>query len=154
MNRIRPKRPRLRLDPELYDQLRKHVLRRERWGVPDRRGQQAVVLLFGRFLELGTRSSNPDGVLGTRTRTSRAHWRKARPVGNAPSYATVYRLLTNPVYGGAYGKTEPTLDYENGEPRRGWRRKPREQWLTLIPNSHERYVSWDQFGQIPTNDRG
>ena len=31
MNRIRPKRPRLRLDPKLYDQLRKQVLRRDGW---------------------------------------------------------------------------------------------------------------------------
>ena len=31
MNRIRPKRPRLRLDPELYEQLRKQVLRRDGW---------------------------------------------------------------------------------------------------------------------------
>ena len=31
MNRIRPKRPRLRLAPEPYDQLRKQVLRRDGW---------------------------------------------------------------------------------------------------------------------------
>ena len=31
VNRIRPKRPRLRLDPEPYDQLRKQVLRRDGW---------------------------------------------------------------------------------------------------------------------------
>ena len=31
MNRIRPKRPRLRLDPEPYDRLRKQVLRRDGW---------------------------------------------------------------------------------------------------------------------------
>ena len=31
VNRIRPKRPRLRLDPELYEQLRKQVLRRDGW---------------------------------------------------------------------------------------------------------------------------
>jgi 5-methylcytosine-specific restriction endonuclease McrA len=31
MNRIRPKRPRLRLDPEPYDQLRKQVLQRDSW---------------------------------------------------------------------------------------------------------------------------
>ena len=31
MNRIRPKQPRLRLDPELYEQLRKQVLRRDGW---------------------------------------------------------------------------------------------------------------------------
>src|SRR6266550_4135193 len=38
--------------------------------------------------------------------------------------------------------------YENGEPHRGIRRKPREQWLALLPNSHEGYVSWEQFQQI------
>jgi 5-methylcytosine-specific restriction endonuclease McrA len=31
VNRILPKRPRLRLDPELYEQLREHVLRRDGW---------------------------------------------------------------------------------------------------------------------------
>ena len=31
MRRIRPKRPRLRLDPEPYDQLRKQILRRDGW---------------------------------------------------------------------------------------------------------------------------
>jgi 5-methylcytosine-specific restriction endonuclease McrA len=31
MNRVRPKQPRLRLDDELYDQLRNEVLRRDGW---------------------------------------------------------------------------------------------------------------------------
>jgi 5-methylcytosine-specific restriction endonuclease McrA len=31
VNRIRPKRPRLRLDPEVYEQVRKQVLRRDGW---------------------------------------------------------------------------------------------------------------------------
>jgi 5-methylcytosine-specific restriction endonuclease McrA len=31
VKRIRPKQPRLRLDPELYDELRKRVLRRDGW---------------------------------------------------------------------------------------------------------------------------
>ncbi len=31
MNRIRPKRPRLRLDPASYDELRKQVLQRDGW---------------------------------------------------------------------------------------------------------------------------
>lgn len=67
-----------------------------------------------------------------------------------PSYGTIHRLLANPIYGGAYayGKTELSLHYENGEPRRGSRRKPREQWLALIPNAHEGYVSWQEFERI------
>ena len=31
MNRIRAKQPRVRLDPELYEQLRRQVLRRDGW---------------------------------------------------------------------------------------------------------------------------
>ena len=28
------------------------------------------------------------------------------------------------------------------------RRKPREQWLALIPGAHEGYVSWEEFERI------
>jgi hypothetical protein len=54
------------------------------------------------------------------------------------------------VYGGAYayGKTECTVHYEAGEPRKRDRRKPRDQWLSLIPNAHDGYVDWDEFERI------
>ena len=116
---------------------------------PDRRVQQAVLLVFGKFLELGTARQTllwflEHGLqLPVYTQQGETSWKR-------PTYATIYRILTNPIYGGAYayGKTERTLHYENGEPRRGARRKPREQWLALIPNSHEGYVSWEQHQQI------
>jgi hypothetical protein len=62
----------------------------------------------------------------------------------------LYRMLRSPIYGGAYayGKTECTLGYEEGEPRARRRRKPRAQWLALIPHVHEGYVSWDEFERI------
>src|SRR3989449_9186089 len=78
-----------------------------------------------------------------------------RPAGSEilwrrPSYRMLYRMLTQPMYGGAYayGRTERTLSYEQGEPRIGTRRKPREQWLAWIPNAHDGYVSWDDFERI------
>jgi len=116
---------------------------------PDRRVQQAVLLVFRKFLELGTVRQTllwfleHDLQFPVYTRQGETNWKR-------PSYATIYRILTNPVYGGAYayGKTEHTLRYENGEPHRGARRKPREQWLALLPNSHEGYVSWEQYQQI------
>ena len=116
---------------------------------PDRRVQQAVLLVFGKFLELGTTRQTllwflERGLqLPVYTHQGGTCWKR-------PTYATIYRILTNPIYGGAYayGKTEHTLHYENGEPRHGARRKPREQWLALIPNSHEGYVSWEQHEQI------
>ena len=116
---------------------------------PDRRVQEAVALVFRKFVELGTVRQTlwwflEHGVqLPVRRRPARLVWRR-------PSYAMLYRMLSNPMYGGAYayGKTERTLHYEHGEPRTSSRRKPRAQWLALIPNAHEGYVSWDEFERI------
>ena len=116
---------------------------------PDRRVQQAVLLVFHKFLELGTIRQTlmwflEQGLqLPVSNQQGETSWKR-------PSYHTIYRILTNPIYGGAYayGKTEHTLHYENGAPHRGARRKPREQWLVLIPNTHEGYVSWEQHQQI------
>ena len=126
---------------------------------PDRRVQQAILLVFEKFLELGSVRQTllwflEQGLeMPARNQFGEICWKR-------PSYSTVYRILTSLVYAGAYayGKTEHTTHYENGEPRKGARRKPREQWLALIPNAHEGYVSWEQFEQIQqaiaSNDRG
>lgn len=116
---------------------------------PDRRVQQAIALVFRKFAELGTVRQTlwwflEHGVeLPTHTPRGTTYWRR-------PSYRTVYRLLTSPVYGGAYayGKTEQRVRYEHGTPHRSSHRKPREQWLTLIPHAHEGYVPWEEFEQI------
>jgi hypothetical protein len=59
-------------------------------------------------------------------------------------------MLTSPAYGGAYayGKTEHLTGYEGVRARHISRRKPREQWLALIPGAHEGYVPWEEFEQI------
>jgi Recombinase len=56
----------------------------------------------------------------------------------------VYNMLTNPVYGGtyAYGKTASELCYDGPISRKSIRRKPRAEWLSLRPGSHEGYVDW------------
>ena len=116
---------------------------------PDRRVQDAVALVFRKFVELGTVRQTlwwflEHGVqLPVQTQQGDTGWKR-------PSYAMLYRMLSNPMYGGAYayGKTERTLHYEHGEPRASSRRKPRARWLALIPNAHEGYVSWDEFERI------
>jgi hypothetical protein len=68
-----------------------------------------------------------------------------------PTRTSMHRILTNPAYGGAYtyGKTEQPIRYEGGKPRHLCRRKPREQWLALIPDAqHEGYVSCEEFERI------
>lgn len=73
-----------------------------------------------------------------------------------PIYGTLYQLLTNPAYGGAYayGKSENATRYEAGVERTNARRKPREQWLAFIPGTHEGYVEWERFECIQRAIRG
>jgi DNA invertase Pin-like site-specific DNA recombinase len=116
---------------------------------PDRRIQEAILLVLRKFQELGSvrqtllwfREQNlnlPACSIGGDTT-----WKR-------PAYATIYRILTNPAYGGAYayGMTERTTRYDQGVPRTGSRRKPRDKWLALIPDAHEGYIGWEQFQQI------
>ena len=116
---------------------------------PDRRVQEAIRSVFNKFLELGTARQTlmwflEHGLqLPVRDAREELRWRR-------PSYDTIRRILTNPAYGGAYayGKSEHRLAYADGEPRKAQRRKPREQWLALIPLAHDGYVSWEQFERI------
>jgi DNA invertase Pin-like site-specific DNA recombinase len=116
---------------------------------PDRRVQEAILLVFRKFRELGTVRQTllwflqHELELPTQTHRGDLFWRR-------PSYRSVYRLITSPVYGGAYcyGKNERVLQYEKGEPRHRARRKPREQWLALIPNAHEGYIGWEESESI------
>lgn len=116
---------------------------------PDRRVQEAIYLVFRKFREPGTVRQTLlwflEHELQLPTQNSRGElfWRR-------PSYRSLYRLVTGPVYGGAYvyGKTEQVLRYEGGEPRHRSRRKPREEWTALIPHAHEGYVSWEESETI------
>jgi len=116
---------------------------------PDRRIQDAVLSVFAKFAELGSVRQTlmwfleNDLQLPVQTADGDVHWRR-------PRYANVHRMLTNPAYGGAYayGRTEHSTRYEDGKPRRASRRKARDQWLVLIPNTHEGYISWERFEEI------
>lgn len=116
---------------------------------PDLRVQQAILLIFRKFVELGTVRQTllwflEHGLqVPTRNARGEACWKR-------PVYRSLHRMLTSPIYGGAYtyGKTEQLVRYDGGKPRHRCRRKPREQWLALIPGAHEGYVSWEEFERI------
>jgi len=122
---------------------------------PDRRVQEAIGLVFDQFERIGSVRQTlmwfHEHGLELPAVTPRGEVRWKRPI-----YGTVYQLLTNPTYGGAYayGKSERTARYEAGVERRSDRRKPREEWLALIPGAHEGYVDWERFERIQRTIRG
>lgn len=116
---------------------------------PDLRVQQAILLVFRKFVELGTVRQTlmwfleHDLQVPTRNARGETYWKR-------PVYRSMHRMLTSPIYGGTYtyGKTEQLVRYDSGKPRHLCRRKPRERWLALIPGAHEGYVSWEEFERI------
>jgi hypothetical protein len=59
-------------------------------------------------------------------------------------------MIENPIYGGAYayGKSGAAAGYDGTTMRSRSRRKARDEWLALIPGSHEGYVSWERSEDI------
>jgi DNA invertase Pin-like site-specific DNA recombinase len=116
---------------------------------PDRRVQEAIRLVFDQFERIGSVRQTllwfHEHGLELPCVTPRGEVRWKRPI-----YGSVYQLLTNPAYGGAYayGKTERGTRYEAGLERKNDRHKPRDQWLALIPGTHEGYVEWERYERI------
>jgi excisionase family DNA binding protein len=117
---------------------------------PDRRIREALSLVFRKFAEIGSvrqlvlwlRQEGidlPIAVSGRQGNTMQ--WRP-------PRYHSVHRLLTNPVYAGAYvyGRTYTRARFEAGRKviTHGVMRR-REDWEVLIRDHHEGYISWAEY---------
>jgi DNA invertase Pin-like site-specific DNA recombinase len=116
---------------------------------PDERIRRSIDLVFTKFLELGSARQvliwfmEHELAIPARTMSGEVHWRR-------PAYGNIHRVLTNPVYGGAYayGKTESVVRYEGGLSKTRSRRRDRDQWVALIPGAHEGYVAWEKFERV------
>jgi len=117
---------------------------------PDHRVQQAIELVFRKFIELG---SVRQVLLWFRQENiclpAFPHETGERKmVWKLPSYATLHSILTKPVYAGAYayGKTETRTKIVEGRARKSaGHRKPQSEWRVLIKEHHPGYLSWDEY---------
>lgn len=73
---------------------------------------------------------------------------RRRIVWRLPVYSRIHRILTNPIYAGAYafGRTVTERVVIDGQAvqRRG-RRRPQAEWEVLIPHHHEGYIDWQTY---------
>src|SRR3954468_22931313 len=117
---------------------------------PDLRIREALSLVFRKFGDVGSvrqvalwlrqeRIDLPIVAYGPQGRI--VQW-------GPPRYNTIHRLLTNPVYAGAYvfGRTGSRVRFEEGRKviTRGVHRQ-RDEWEVLIRDHHDGYISWEEY---------
>jgi DNA invertase Pin-like site-specific DNA recombinase len=126
---------------------------------PDKRVREALHLAFSKFAEFGSVRQvaiwlcddgikMPIVVYGPRGRV--VEWK-------LPRYNTIHRLLTNPIYAGAYvfGRTGSQVRVVAGRKliTRSVRR-PQQQWEVLIRDHHEGYISWNEYETTSRSSTG
>jgi DNA invertase Pin-like site-specific DNA recombinase len=119
---------------------------------PDQRVQEAIRLVYRKFCDLGAARAVLLWLLENGLQLPSRHhgplgwgtvWKRAQ-------YSAVHRILTNPMYAGAYayGKSEVVARYTADKPSKQSRQRPRECWLALLPGHHEGYISWEEFEHV------
>ncbi|MBC7925418.1 MAG: recombinase family protein [Bryobacteraceae bacterium] len=117
---------------------------------PDRRIQNAIRLAFTKAGELGSarqvllwfrgeKVELPALVLDSSG--ADIEWK-------LPVYNTIWHMLRNPMYAGAYafGKTEARTRVVGGRARKSeGHPKPFNEWTVLIRDHHPGYITWEQF---------
>jgi len=117
---------------------------------PDLRIREAISSVFSRFAQTGSVRQVLLWFRQERVELPAVVYEQGRRsiVWRLPVYNTVLKILTNPVYTGAYafGRTETRVRIEGGRKRivRGYRRE-RDRWQVLIHDHHAGYIDWHTY---------
>lgn len=117
---------------------------------PDQRVQQALRLVFSKMTELG---SVRQVLLWFRRERIQLPMRTfdqpgGQTIWNLPVYHSILKLLTNPIYSGAYvfGKTQARTAMVEGRARKtAGHKKPQSEWTVLLHDHHSGYISWEEY---------
>lgn len=116
---------------------------------PDDRIRQVIDLVFGKFFEFGSARQVMLWMRGAGIKLP-ANRSRRQVVWKEPNYDDVYRILTNPIYAGAYayGRTVQRQRVIDGQLRSAVVRQQRADWSVLLRDHHEAYINWQQFERI------
>jgi DNA invertase Pin-like site-specific DNA recombinase len=122
---------------------------------PDRRVQDAVHLVFAKMTELGSARQVLLWFRGEKTNLPSLVLEGPGHsiVWKLPVYNTIWHMLRNPMYAGAYafGKTESRTKVIDGRARKSeGHLKPPDTWMVLLRDHHPGYISWEQFERNQT----
>jgi DNA invertase Pin-like site-specific DNA recombinase len=117
---------------------------------PNRRVQDAIDLVFNKFAELQTARQVLIWMKHEQVLLPFVVYKSGKRLveWRTPKYRTIYHILTNPIYAGAYvfGRRKTVVKIENGRKRVIHRmRRSWTEWDVLIKEHHEGYISWEEF---------
>jgi excisionase family DNA binding protein len=114
---------------------------------PDLRVREAIMQVFDRFAQLGSvrqvlLALRQDEIMLPARRHQGGIW---RTLWREPTYSAVGAILENPLYAGAYVYGRRSTVPQAGDGRRRIQRKPVEDWLVLLPNRVQAYITWETY---------
>ena len=118
---------------------------------PDEQVQAVVRIVFEKFVELGSGRAVVAYLVraGMRLPTRPHHGPdRGQLVWRNPATATVYGMLRNPIYAGAYSYGRQQIDPRGkvpGRPSSGRRCRSMDDWHVLLQDKLPAYISWDQY---------
>ena len=117
---------------------------------PDERVRETLRFVFRKFAEFGSARQVALWMTDERIKVPTAVYTgQGRMVEwHLPRYNSIHRILTNPIYAGAYvfGRTGSEVRIEGGRKliKRGIPRL-QEKWEVLIHDHHKAYISWEEY---------